>query len=75
MSYVGRVSNPSGLTMESQRGPAYSMEKKGGSPVVKVAKQAKSVEKKMQMPKKPMPKKEMSHVSKARIEGYGKKKK
>ncbi len=26
MSYVGRVSNPSGLTMEKQRGPSYSME-------------------------------------------------
>lgn len=26
--YVGRVSNPSGLTMESQRAPNYSMGKK-----------------------------------------------
>lgn len=28
MSILGRISNPSGLTMESQRGPAYSMGKK-----------------------------------------------
>ena len=28
MSYVGRISNPSGLTMESQRGPNYSVGRK-----------------------------------------------
>lgn len=28
MSYVGRISNPSGLTMEKQREPNYSMGKK-----------------------------------------------
>lgn len=27
MSYVGRIRNPSGLTMESQRAPNYSMDK------------------------------------------------
>ena len=32
MSYVGRVSNPSGLTMASQRGPNYVMNKEDKMP-------------------------------------------
>lgn len=35
MSYVGRVRNPSGLTMASQRGPAYVMNEEKEMPMVK----------------------------------------
>lgn len=38
MSYVGRISNPSGLTMEKQREPNYSMGKKEKTmPLIKSA--------------------------------------
>ncbi len=46
MSYVSRVQNPSGLTMESQRGPSYVMNEEKGKnkmPLVK-GKEAKSEE-------------------------------
>lgn len=33
MSYVGRIRNPSGLTMESQRGPNYSVIKEKKMPL------------------------------------------
>lgn len=35
MSYVGRVSNPSGLTTESRREPNYSMKKERKMPLHK----------------------------------------
>jgi len=88
MSYGRRISNPSGLTMEKQRGPAYIMGKKEKEMPLKKGKSKADISSNIRtemaagkpqrqsvaiaMSEAGKSKKPMSHVSKTKIESHAK---